>query len=63
MQCAYSSVQSAKQIAFYPLTNHYIRYEALTAVVMKSIFWDIMSSSPLKANRRFGETSYLHLEG
>jgi hypothetical protein len=38
--------------------------EVLTAAVMKSpIFWDIMSSSPMKFNRRFGGTSRLHLQG
>jgi hypothetical protein len=32
-------------------------FVVLTAVVMKSnIFWDIMPCSPLKVNRRFGET-------
>jgi hypothetical protein len=28
-----------------------------------SIFWDITSCSPLKANRRFGRTCRLHLHG
>jgi hypothetical protein len=38
--------------------------EVLTAVVMKStIFWDITPSSPLRANRRFGGTYRLHLQG
>jgi hypothetical protein len=35
-----------------------VRFEVLTAVVTKgTIFWDITPCSPLKANRRFGETS------
>jgi hypothetical protein len=34
-----------------------IGFEFLTAVVIKSsIFWDITPCSPLKVNRRFGET-------
>jgi hypothetical protein len=41
-----------------------VRFEVLTAVVMKSIiFWDIMSCSPLKVNLRFGGTCHLHLQG
>jgi hypothetical protein len=33
-------------------------------VVMKSIsLWDIVQCSPLKANRRFGGTYSLHLQG
>jgi hypothetical protein len=44
--------------------NIYIRYEALTAVVVRSaFFWDIIPCSLLKVNQRFGGTSYLHLEG
>jgi hypothetical protein len=41
---------------------HYtcVRFEVLTAVVMKStIFWDITPCSPLKVNRHFGGT-YCH---
>jgi hypothetical protein len=41
----------------------YVRFEVLTAVVMKnSIFWDITPSNPLKINRRFGGTC-LHFQG
>jgi hypothetical protein len=41
-----------------------VAFEVLTAVVMKiSIFWDVMSCSPLKVNRRFGGTCRLHLQG
>jgi hypothetical protein len=36
----------------------YVGFEILTAMVMKSIiFWVITPYSPLKVNRRFGETS------
>jgi hypothetical protein len=39
-----------------------VRYEVLTAVVMKiSIFWDITPCRPLKVNRRFWGTCRLHL--
>jgi hypothetical protein len=35
-----------------------------TALVMKSTnFWDITPCSPLRVNRRFGETYRLHLQG
>jgi hypothetical protein len=38
--------------------------EFLRAVVMKSsIFWDIMSCSPLKVNRSYGGTGRLHIQG
>jgi hypothetical protein len=41
-----------------------VRFEILTAVVIKSsIFWDISSCSLLKVNRRFGGTCRLHLQG
>jgi hypothetical protein len=41
-----------------------VRYEVLTAVIMKSsIFWDITLYSSLKFNRRFGGTCRLHLLG
>jgi hypothetical protein len=34
-----------------------VEFEVLIAVVMKStIFWEIVPCSPLKVNRRFGET-------
>jgi hypothetical protein len=40
-----------------------VRFEALTAAVMKSsIFWDIMTRSPLKVNRSFRGTYRLHLQ-
>jgi hypothetical protein len=39
-------------------------FELLTAMIMKSsVFWDIMSSSPIKVNRRFRGTSRLHFQG
>jgi hypothetical protein len=39
-------------------------FEVFTAVVMKSIiFCDITQCSPLRVNRRFGETYRLHLQG
>jgi hypothetical protein len=42
----------------------YIGFEVLTAVVMKSsTFWDIMSCSQLKVNRRFGGIGPLPLRG
>jgi hypothetical protein len=38
-------------------------FEVLTAVVMKStIFWDVTLHSPLKVNRRLGETCWHHLQ-
>jgi hypothetical protein len=41
-----------------------VGFEALTAVVMEStIFWDIMSCTPLKVNLRFGGTYRLHYQG
>jgi hypothetical protein len=41
-----------------------VGFGVLTAVVMKStIFWDIMSCSPLKVNRRFGGTYRLNFQG
>jgi hypothetical protein len=41
-----------------------VGFEVLTTVVMKrTVFWDIISCSPLKVNRRFGGTYHLHLEG
>jgi hypothetical protein len=44
--------------------NVFVRFEVLTAVVMKStIFWDITPCSPLKVNRRFGGMYRLHLQG
>jgi hypothetical protein len=42
----------------------YFRIEVLTAVVMKStVFWGITLCNPLKANRRFGGTCRLHIQG
>jgi hypothetical protein len=42
--------------------SHSVKFEVLTAVVMKSaIFWDIMPCNPLKVNRRFGGTYRFHL--
>jgi hypothetical protein len=39
-------------------------FTVLTAVVMKSsILWDISPISPLKNNRRFGETYLLYIQG
>jgi hypothetical protein len=41
-----------------------VGFEVLTAVFMKSIiFWDMTPCSPLSANRRFGGTYRLHLQG
>jgi hypothetical protein len=41
-----------------------VGFEVLTAVIMYTdIFWDIMPCSQLKANRRFGGTHGLHLQG
>jgi hypothetical protein len=41
-----------------------VGFEVLTAVVMKkSIFWNTRPRSPWKANRHFGGTCYLHLQG
>jgi hypothetical protein len=40
-----------------------IGFEVLTAVVRSSIYWNITPCSPLKVNRRFGETYRLHLQG
>jgi hypothetical protein len=46
------------------LTSAYVvGFEVLTAVVMKtSIFWIITSCSPLRVNRRFGGTCHLLLQ-
>jgi hypothetical protein len=46
------------------MNREYVRFEVLTAVVMKSsIFWDITPCSPLKFSRHFGGTYRLHLQG
>jgi hypothetical protein len=46
-----------------PKFHHHLRSEVLTAVVMKiSVLRDSTSFSPLKANRRFGETCSIHLQ-
>jgi hypothetical protein len=43
---------------------NYSRFDVLTTVGMKrSIFWDIMSCSPLNVNRRFGGTCRIHFQG
>jgi hypothetical protein len=40
-----------------------VGFDVFTAVIMKSsVFWDITLCSPLKVNRRFGETYRLHLQ-
>jgi hypothetical protein len=45
------------------IAHHYVGFEVLTAVVMKSsVFWDITPCSPLKVNRHFGGTYRLHLQ-
>jgi hypothetical protein len=42
----------------------FVRFEVLTAVVMKSsIFWDITPYNPLKVNCRFGGSCRLYLHG
>jgi hypothetical protein len=42
-------------------SDRHVRFEVLTAVVVKSsIFWDITPCSPLSVNRRFGGTCRLH---
>jgi hypothetical protein len=44
--------------------KHFVEFEVLTAVVMKStIFWDITPCSPLRVNRRFGGTYCLRFQG
>jgi hypothetical protein len=46
------------------VTSIHVGFDVLTAVAMKnSILWDIMPCSPLKVNRRFGGTYYLHFHG
>jgi hypothetical protein len=41
-----------------------VGFQVLTAVVMKNtLFWNITPCSPLKANRRFGGTCRLSLQG
>jgi hypothetical protein len=41
----------------------YVRFEILTAVVVKSsVFWDVTLCSSLKVNRRFGVTYYHHIQ-
>jgi hypothetical protein len=51
--------QLAYEVLWYSENRNFIVvFEVLTAVVMKStIFWDIKPCSPLRANRRLGETS------
>jgi hypothetical protein len=51
-------------LAMHVQTNlHYVGFEVLTAVVIKStILWDITPCSPLSVNRRFGETYRLNLK-
>jgi hypothetical protein len=45
------------------LHSNFVGIEVLTQVVMNStIFCDITLCSPLKVNRRFGGTYYLHLQ-
>jgi hypothetical protein len=66
-----SERQSLRLFSFYLYKNvckteiyHYVRFEVLTAVVMKStIFWDITLCSPSSVNRRFGGKYCLHLQG
>jgi hypothetical protein len=42
----------------------YIQVENILHEVMKiSVFWDIMTFSPLTVNRHFGITYHLHLQG
>jgi hypothetical protein len=42
----------------------FVRFEVLTAVVMKSsIFWDVTPCSLLKVNQRFGGRCRHHLQG
>jgi hypothetical protein len=48
-----------RAVHFYNL----LELEALTAVVMNTIFWDITPCSRLKVNWRFGGTYHLHLQG
>jgi hypothetical protein len=65
-----------KLIAYFPLIQHephrkrhiqqffYVRFEVLTATVMKStVVWDITPYSPLKISRDFGGTHRFHLRG
>jgi hypothetical protein len=41
-----------------------VGFEVIIAVVMKSsVFWDITPYSPLKVNRRFRGTYWIHLQG
>jgi hypothetical protein len=66
-QTTWSENQWMSTMSLFALTLHIsqiVGFEVLTAVVMKiSIFWDITPCSPLKVNRRFGETYRLHLQG
>jgi hypothetical protein len=56
----YSNMQSS---FFQTNVLSYVRFEVLTAVVMKSsTFSDIKQCSPLKINRRLGGTCRLHLQ-
>jgi hypothetical protein len=42
----------------------YVRFEVLTAVVMKSVvFWDTTPYSPFTVGRSFGGTYRLHFQG
>jgi hypothetical protein len=44
-------------------SGYNVGFEVFTAVVMKSIFWDVTPYSLLSCNRRFGGTYRLHLHG
>jgi hypothetical protein len=49
--------------ANYPIL-HFVRFEVLTAAVMKSsIFWYTRPCNPFKVSRCFGGTRLLHLQG
>jgi hypothetical protein len=58
------NVKLKKEMAKLQTVFCYVGLEVLTAVVLKStIFWDVMSCSPLRVNWRFGGTYHLHLQG
>jgi hypothetical protein len=44
--------------------HHFVGYDALTAVVIKStVVWHITPCTPLEVNRRFGGTYRFNLQG
>jgi hypothetical protein len=61
---AYTSVRTHSKLYSATIVHHFLEFEVVTAVAMKSyVFCDIAPCSPLKVNRRFGGTFRFHLQG